>query len=99
MEEFNKLIHSPIRLKILALLAGTNQTTHAHLQEVLGISPQHLSKQLKLLSDKGLIVTFKARKEGGSETVVFATPRGLSEFKKHRATLLHILNSLDKSPR
>ncbi|WP_162872709.1 transcriptional regulator [Austwickia chelonae] len=91
MDEFDNLIHSPTRLRIMALLSGTNSASFAYLQDVLGITPQNLSKNLKILADHGCIFSMKRRGAYGQETIVHATGKGLAAFQRHKRSLLRLL--------
>ena len=66
---FNALIHSPVRLRICALLRHTSELEFATIRDTLDVTDAHLSTNLKLLSDTEIVQLRKRAKAhlGGAD--------------------------------
>lgn len=94
---FNDVIHSPVRLRICALMRRTTELEFAVIRDTLELNDANLSKNLKVLSEAGLI---SVRKESSPDrtdsrrlTWVSLTPNGRSALEGHLAALAEIANS------
>lgn len=88
---FHDLIHAPVRLRICGLLRPAEELEFAVLREALQLRDANLSKNLKVLSEAGLV---RLRKElspqrNDSRRLTFAslTPAGRLAFAAHLAAL------------
>ena len=91
---FNEVIHSPVRLRICALARRISELEYAVIRDTLGLSDANLSKNLKVLSDAGLV---SMRKESSPErtdarklTWVGLTEKGRAALEGHLAALSQI---------
>ena len=95
--EFNDLIHSPVRLRICALLRPTDELEFSVLRDTLELSDPHLSKNLKTLQDAGLVALRKDRPLSGTDarrrTWVSLTAEGRLAVEQHLAALAAIANN------
>ncbi|MGO3147689.1 MAG: transcriptional regulator [Leucobacter sp.] len=94
--EFNELIHSPVRLRICALLRPTEELEFSVIRDTLALSDPHLSKNLKALQDAGFVTLRKDRPLSGTDarrrTWVGLTPAGHNALEGHLAALTAIAN-------
>lgn len=90
--QFNELVHSPVRLRICALLRPANQLEFATIRDTLEISDTHLSKNLKLLSDAGIVQLRKDQRTANARmrTWVALTSEGSAIVDGHLAALAQI---------
>ena len=54
-----KAMGHPLRLKILCVLAGMNETSVQDLVEIVGTSQSNISQHLSILRDKGILASRK----------------------------------------
>ncbi len=89
--EFNKMIHEPARLLILAFLASSQEKERSftELRDHLQLTAGNLSVQLKNLQDAGLINVRKSFEDGKPLTMVAITTDGAN-------TLIDYLETMEK---
>ena len=83
---FNELLHFPVRLSIVSLLAPAVHVEFGFLREATGLSDSALSKQLTSLQDAGYV---EVRRTGRR-----ATARLTSEGRRALAAHAHALRAL-----
>jgi DNA-binding MarR family transcriptional regulator len=94
MPEFDSVIHQPLRLRIMAVLAALgsgDRVDFSYLKDFLGTTDGNLGAHLLKLEEAGYITsekTFKARKP---RTFVHITHKGRGAFQDHVASLQAIL--------
>ena len=99
MSEIDKVIHQPVRLRIMASLVtleSKEQVDFTYLRDLLQVTDGNLGAHLRKLEEAGYIKvekTFMARKP---RTFVSATAKGRSAFHGHVAILEAILGGTDK---
>ena len=88
---FHELIHAPVRLRVCGLLRSVDEVEFAMLRDALQLKDAHLSKNLRLLSDAGLVSTRKelspTRDDARRLTWVSLTRAGHAAFSAHLAAL------------
>ena len=91
---FNDVIHSPVRLRICALMRRTDELEFAVIRDTLKLSDAHLSKNLKVLGDAGLAtvrkVSSSSRADARRLTWVALTADGKRALEGPLAALAHI---------
>lgn len=81
---FDELIHVPARLRIAAALATATELEFSALEESVGLTTSHLSKQLRVLTEAGYLVLDKrAQAFGRPRTWVRLTPSGRRAWLGH----------------
>lgn len=92
--EFNDVIHSPMRLRICGLLRTVDELEFAVVRDTLDITDAHLSKNLKLLADAGMVALRKERSSGRPDarrlTWIALTGSGRRAVESHLAALRQI---------
>ncbi|WP_127503394.1 transcriptional regulator [Actinoplanes solisilvae] len=84
---FNEVMHFPVRLSIVALLAPAAQVEFSYLREATGLSDSALSKQLTTLQESGYV---EVRRTGRRATVRL-TGTGRSALNDHAHALRVLL--------
>ncbi len=99
MSELDKLIHQPVRLRIMASLVALDpqdQVDFTYLRELLDVTDGNLGAHLQKLEAGGYIrveKTFVARKP---RTFLAATAKGRSAYHEHVEALKRILSGGEK---
>jgi DNA-binding MarR family transcriptional regulator len=92
---FNELLHFPVRLSLVSLLAPAAHADFSYLREATGLSDSALSKQLTTLQDAGYV---EVRRTGRRATARL-TDTGRNALTRHAHALRVLLgNALDSIP-
>ncbi len=92
----NRLVHEPIRLALLSLLAAGYEADFVFLRTALGVTDGNLSSHLKTLLENGYITTRKRFIDGRPNSRYQISEKGRKEYEKHRAALIAVLDSATK---
>lgn len=84
---FNELLHYPVRLTLVSLLAPAMRVEFSYLREATGLSDSALSKQLTSLQDAGYV---EIRRTGRRATARL-TSMGRRALAEHAAALRELL--------
>lgn len=91
---FNPVIHSPVRLRVCALMRKMPELEFSVIRDTLELTDAHLSKNLKVLSEAGLVTMRKERSNSRTDsrrlTWVALTDDGRSALEAHLAALAEI---------
>jgi DNA-binding MarR family transcriptional regulator len=82
--KFDRIIHQPSRLSIMAVLFGCEGADFVYLQDATGLTKGTLSKHLKKLEEVGYISIDKTFKGSYPNTSAALTPSGRKAFRKYR---------------
>jgi DNA-binding MarR family transcriptional regulator len=82
--QFDRLIHQPSRLAIMAVLAGCESTDFAYLLHATGLTKGTLSAHLSKLAEAEYVVITKTFKGKYPHTTAALTPQGRKAFKEYR---------------
>lgn len=96
MTILNEIIHQPVRLRIMAILAPlqpTVQVTFTYLKNILGLTDGNLGAHLHKLEDAGYVVITKTFVLNKPQTYVASTEDGRNAFEEHTKALREILES------
>ena len=89
--EIDRLIHEPVRLKILAYLSEVEKADFVFLVSRLDLTVGNLSAHLSKLSDADYIQIEKSFKNNRPHTMVSLTGRGRDAFDSYRSGMLDLL--------
>ena len=85
-----RVFNSIVRVKILALLYGSEYCEFNYLKERLNLTDGNLEHHLKKLEKNGFIELRKSIINGRIKTVVKITEKGRNEFKKYLYEILEL---------
>jgi DNA-binding MarR family transcriptional regulator len=89
--ELDELIHQPVRLSIMAILAEGKKVDFAFLRDYVELNDSNLSRHLTALEDAGYIAVEKVFEGKRPRTWLALTPAGRAAYEHHVQTLLHIV--------
>ncbi|WP_250030699.1 transcriptional regulator [Paractinoplanes maris] len=84
---FNELLHAPVRLTIVSLLAPAVHVEFGYLREATGLSDSALSKQIGTLQEAGYVELHR----NGRRATVALTAGGREALRAHGAALRALL--------
>jgi DNA-binding MarR family transcriptional regulator len=82
--QFDRLIHQPSRLAIMAVLAGCESADFAYLLNATGLTKGTLSAHLSKLAKAEYVLITKTFKGKYPHTTAALTVQGRKAFKKYR---------------
>ncbi|WP_249998065.1 transcriptional regulator [Actinoplanes sp. M2I2] len=92
---FNEVLHAPVRLTLVSLLAPAVHVEFAYLREATGLSDSALSKQIGTLQEAGYV---ELQRQGRRATVRL-TAEGRHALTGHAAALRALLgDTLQAAP-
>ncbi len=94
MAQLNEVIHQPVRLRIMAILAALSterQVTFSFLKGTLGLTDGNLGAHLHKLEEAGYLTITRAFVRQKPQTYVEITELGRQVFEEHREALKQIL--------
>ena len=89
--EINRLVHEPVRLKILAYLSLVESADFVFLVSRLGLTMGNLSAHISKLEEAGYIKVKKQFKENRPNTMVSMTEKGSLAYENYREEILKLL--------
>ena len=89
--EINRLVHEPVRLKILAYLSLVESADFVFLVSRLGLTMGNLSAHISKLEEAGYIKVKKQFKENRPNTMVSMTEKGGLAYENYRGEMLKLL--------
>jgi DNA-binding MarR family transcriptional regulator len=93
--QFDRMIHNPGRLAIMAVLAGCERADFTYLEKATALNKGTLSKHLSALEESGYIEITKRFKGKLPNTSAELTSKGRKAFKHYRKQYQDFLNSVD----
>lgn len=91
-KELDPLLHSQLRLAIIAALMAAEEAEFTWIQDQTGATAGNLSVQLNKLKDAGYIEIEKSFKGNYPQTLCRVTPTGKEKFRIYVETLKEYLN-------
>jgi DNA-binding MarR family transcriptional regulator len=85
--DLDELLQSPVRLSLVAALAGVSKADFRSLRDTVELSDSALSKQLSALETAGYVALTKDRAGRRPRTWVRVTPEGRAALDAHLAAL------------
>jgi DNA-binding transcriptional ArsR family regulator len=92
-KELDPLLHSQLRLAIVAALMAAEEAEFTWLKDQTGATPGNLSVQLNKLKDAGYIEIEKSFKGNYPQTLCRMTDMGREKFKVYVETLKEYLGN------
>ena len=76
MAELDRLVHEPVRLRTLMLLASVQEAEFSFIMKALGLTSGNLSIQVRKLEDAGYVTMTKTFQGRVPKTIFGITDRG-----------------------
>jgi DNA-binding MarR family transcriptional regulator len=92
MPDLDPHIHSPIRLRLMAMLTAVSEVEFATLRNSLEVSDSVLSKHVTALSGVDYVRSRKGAHRGRRTTWISVTPQGRRALSAHVAALREIIS-------
>lgn len=89
--EIDRLVHEPVRLKILAYLSEVESADFVFLVSRLGLTVGNLSAHISKLGDADYIQVEKTFKNNRPHTMISLTDAGKKAFENYRSGMLGLL--------
>ena len=90
-QEFDRIVHEPVRLKILAYLSVVESADFVFLISRMGLTMGNLSAHINKLNGAGYIEVHKGFKDNRPHTMVSMTDAGRAAFDQYRKEMLDLL--------
>jgi DNA-binding transcriptional ArsR family regulator len=94
MNDVDRVIHEPARLRIMALLSGAEQVDFLFLTRETGLTKGNLSSHLGKLEEAGYVAIEKTFRGKIPLTLASLTPAGRAALKQYRKTMNGLLREL-----
>jgi len=89
--EIDRLVHEPVRLKILAYLSEVESADFVFLVSRLGLTMGNLSAHISKLQEAEYIKIDKSFKGNRPHTMISLTAHGAEAFARYREGMLQLL--------
>jgi len=90
-KEINRLIHEPVRLKVLAFLSLLESADFTFLVSRLDLTMGNLSAHISKLQEAGYVEVKKGYKDNRPQTMISLSEAGRYAFQEYRQQMLQIL--------
>ena len=94
--KFDRLVHNPSRLAIMAVLAGCERADFTFLEQVTELNKGTLSKGLSALEEAGYVEITKEFKGKVPNTSARLPPAGRRAFRAYRRQYEEFMKSVDE---
>jgi len=91
MEELDKVIHQPVRTRIMAYLANVKECDYTTLRDALQLSDGHMSTHMKELLTSGYIEMEKTFVNNKPKTTYRITKEGKKRFAAYVSSLKQLI--------
>lgn len=81
--DLDRVIHQPVRTKIMAYLVNTGSCDYTTLKKTLGLSDGHMSTHMKELLEAGYVEMEKAFVDNKPKTTYKITKEGKKKFVEY----------------
>jgi DNA-binding MarR family transcriptional regulator len=85
--ELDRIIHEPVRLRIMAMLGGVDTADFKFMISTLGLSKGNLSSHIEKLESAGYVKVMKSFNGKITYTEYALTPKGRKALDRHWAAL------------
>ena len=89
--QFDRIVHEPARLKILAYLSVVKSADFVFLLSRTGLTYGNLSSHMSKLEEAGYIEVQKEIKDQRPHTMLSLTKKGRTAFEDYRQEMLQLL--------
>jgi DNA-binding transcriptional ArsR family regulator len=96
MKRIDRIIHEPVRLKVLTLLSGVKEAEFTFIGKVLSLTNGNLSVHVKKLEDAGYVSVYKEFSGRMPRTTFAITMAGIKALRNYWQTLDEIRKNTPK---
>ena len=96
VDEIDRTVHSPTRLKILIVLAAVVKADFTFLTHSTGLTRGNLSANLRKLEEAGYVTIEKGYKERVARTLIQLTNEGRNALKTYNKNMRTVLDDLQE---
>jgi len=96
--DLDKVLHQPVRTRIVAFITTHGEATFTDLKKALHITDGNLEAHMKKLIQTGYVEMSKETGEGRPQTMYALTKTGLDAFQQYVESLQVLLN-IEKYPK
>jgi predicted ArsR family transcriptional regulator len=89
--EIDKVLHQPVRTKIMALLVSMKECDYTSLKKTLGLSDGHMSTHMRELIEAGCVEVEKSFVDNKPKTTYRLTKEGSKRFAQYIKTLKQVI--------
>lgn len=89
--ELNRVLHQPVRTRIIALLIAEGSSDYSHLKKELNLSDGHMTTHMRELLEHNYVMQEKAFVDNKPRTTYYLTEEGKAAFDEYIATLKRII--------
>jgi DNA-binding MarR family transcriptional regulator len=93
--QLDEVIHAPVRLSVMAALAGAERITFGFLRDTVEVSDSLLSKHIATLEGAGYVAVVKGYEGKRPRTWFSLTEQGQAAFRRYRETLQLLIGNGD----
>lgn len=90
------VIHSRIRLAVMAILASVDDAEFTYLRDKVGATDGNLSTHLSRLTDAGYVTVRRALVDGRSVSRYRLAPRGKEAFEAYMRKIEELLGGIEE---
>ncbi len=91
-EELDRVIHQPIRTRIMALLANAKEVDYTTVKKQLNLTDGHMSTHMKELLTSGYVEMEKTFVDNKPKTTYRITKEGKKRFANYVASLKNLIS-------
>lgn len=91
-EELDRVLHQPIRTKIMSYLATHKHADYATLKKLFTLSDGHMTTHMKELVENKYVTVKKEFIDNKPRTTYSITPKGIDAFLNYVQTLKKIIS-------
>ena len=96
LSRIDRLIHSPVRLGVLAALHSGGEESFTNLKKIVGATDGNLTIHLKVLEDNGIIKVRKAFVDRRPRSSYRLTEKGRRMFREYVECVSQMVEQLKK---
>ncbi|MEU4197139.1 transcriptional regulator [Kribbella sp. NPDC026611] len=91
--KLDEIIHSPVRLSVMAVLATTSEADFRYVKDIVEVSDSLLSKHVAVLNNAGYVRIVKGVADRRPVTWLSLTKTGTEAYREYVRTLNRIISS------
>jgi len=94
MTQLDRIIHEPVRLRIMSILSGVDRADFKFMLATLGLSKGNLSSHVDKLEKAGYVEIEKEFRGKKPHSTVHLTDQGRAAFREYKKSMKQVLDDL-----